>query len=68
MRAIILEVLTVIVIILASLHYSFKYHWSAHLWDGADTGAFDRGFYINPIFRSSPYIIGFITGQGGKNY
>ena len=62
-QTIVLEVLTVVAIIIASLHCSFKYNWSANLWDGADTVAFDVGFYINPIFRSTPYIIGFITGQ-----
>ena len=63
MRVIMLEILSVIGVIGASIYFSFKYNWSAHLWDGADTVAFDRGFYINPFFRSSPYIIGFITAQ-----
>lgn len=62
-RTIVLEIITICVIIGLSLYNSFKYSWSANLWDGADTVAFDRGFYINPFFRSSPYIIGFITGQ-----
>ncbi len=63
MRTILLEVLTIVGIIVATLYFSFKYNWSAHLWDGIDTVAFDRGFYINPLFRSTPYLIGFITGQ-----
>jgi len=58
-----LEALTLVTIIITSIFFSFKYNWSSHLWDGADTVAFDRGFYINPFFRSSPYIIGFITAQ-----
>lgn len=58
-----LEILFVCVVIATSVHYSFKYKWSAHLFDGADTMSFDRGFYINPIFRSSPYMIGFISAQ-----
>ena len=62
-RTIVLELLTIAVIIIATLYFTLKYKWSAHLWDGADTVAFDRGFYINPFFRSSPYIFGFITGQ-----
>ena len=60
---IMLEMFTVLIVIMTSVYCSMKYNWSAHLWDGADTVAFDRGFYINPFFRSSPYIIGFITGQ-----
>jgi hypothetical protein len=39
-RTILLEALTIVGIITASLYCSFKYNWSAHLWDGADTGAF----------------------------
>ncbi len=62
-RTILLELFTVGVIISTTLYCSFAFKWSAHLWDGADTVAFDRGFYINPFFRSSPYIFGFITGQ-----
>lgn len=58
-----LETLFVCVVIAVSLNFSYKYKWSAHLFDGADTMSFDRGFYINPFFRSSPYIIGFITAQ-----
>jgi len=57
------ESLVVGVIIATSMKFSYQYQWSAHLFDGADTVSFDRGFYINPFFRSSPYIIGFITAQ-----
>ncbi len=60
---IILEALLVLGIIVVSVISSFRNGWSAHLFDGANTVAFDRGFYINPFFRSSPYIIGFITAQ-----
>jgi Predicted acyltransferases len=58
-----LEALFVCVVVATSVNFSFKYKWSAHLFDGADTISFDRGFYINPFFRSSPYVIGFITAQ-----
>lgn len=58
-----LEVLVIVVIIVTSIKFSYKYGWSAHLFDGSDTVSFDRGFYINPFFRSSPYIIGFMTAQ-----
>lgn len=60
---IVLEIAMVLFIILISYAFSFKYEWSAHLFDGKDTLSFDRGFYINPFFRSTPYIIGFVTAQ-----
>ncbi len=60
---VLLEVTLITTIIIISYAFSIRYGWSAHLVDGADTVAFDRGFYINPFFRSSPYIIGFITAQ-----
>ena len=58
-----IELILITAIIGTSINLSHKYGWSAHLFDGADTVSFDRGFYINPFFRSSPYIIGFITAQ-----
>jgi peptidoglycan/LPS O-acetylase OafA/YrhL len=58
-----LEILFVFVVIAVSLKFSYQYKWSGHLFDGAETISFDKGFYINPFFRSSPYMIGFITAQ-----
>jgi len=47
---IIIESLLVLGIVIASIICSYRYGWSAHLFDGSLTGAFDRGFYINPFF------------------
>jgi len=58
-----LELLFIFIIISLTFLLSIQYGWSGFLFDGRDTMAFDRGFYINPLFRASPYIIGFITAQ-----
>ena len=58
-----LEIMFIAGIVYTSFKFSHKYSWSFHLFDGADTVSFDRGYYINPFFRSSPYILGFITAQ-----
>ena len=58
-----IEALLIAGIIGTAMKFSYQYGWSAHLFDGSDTVSFDRGFYINPFFRSSPYIMGFITAQ-----
>lgn len=58
-----LELSFVSIIISCTFFLSIRYGWSGFLFDGRDTMAFDRGFYINPFFRASPYIIGFITAQ-----
>ena len=62
-RTILLEILFVCSIIGTSIYFTYRYGWSDLLGDGANTVAFDRGFYTNSFFRSSPYIIGFITAQ-----
>ena len=58
-----LELLFICIIISSTFLCSIQFGWSGFLFDGRDTMAFDRGFYINPLFRASPYIIGFITAQ-----
>jgi len=58
-----LECLALIGIIVTSMFCSYEFGWSAYVMDGQDSAAFDRGFYTNPFFRASPYIIGFITAQ-----
>ena len=59
----IIEIFTVMIIIVASLTSSYLYDWSGFLFDGTQTLSFDQGFYISPLFRASPYIIGFVTAQ-----
>jgi len=58
-----LECLTLVGVILLSMVATYAYGWSANAIDGVDSITFDRYFYINPIFRSPPYIIGFISAQ-----
>ena len=60
---ILLELSLLMVIVIASMVGTFRYKWSANLLDGSDSAAYDRDFYINPFFRASPYIIGFIAAQ-----
>lgn len=57
------EMILVGLIILSTFIFTVFFGWSGFLFDGMDTLAFDRGFYINPLFRASPYIIGFLTAQ-----
>ena len=61
--AMFLECLLIVFIIIASMICSYRFNWSANFLDGMDSAAYDRGYYINPFFRSTPYIIGFITAQ-----
>jgi len=60
---ILLEFLLVIVIIAMSFFGTFYFNWSAYTSDGMQSVAYDREFYINPFYRSTPYIIGFISAQ-----
>jgi len=62
-HTILLEVLCIILTISMSSLETYEENWSGNLFDGNETVAFDRGFYINPFYRSSPYILGFITAQ-----
>ena len=55
----------ILVALVSSMTYinTFRYDWSGHLMDGKQTLEYDRDAYINPFYRATPYIIGFITAQ-----
>ena len=60
---ILFELLLIALVTSVTFINTYQRDWSGHLMDGSQTLSFDRDAYINPFYRATPYVAGFITAQ-----